>query len=63
MSDLEILFARSGMTQAETARRLGICRQTVGKWCTGKHKPSNYYIARIADICCVGVEDVERCFQ
>jgi transcriptional regulator with XRE-family HTH domain len=45
---------RSGLTQADLARRIGVDRSSISGWEGGRRDPSRHVVARIADVCGVG---------
>lgn len=51
-------FEHGEMTQSELAERIGMTRQTVAAIEAGKYSPSLEAAFRIANVFCVGVEEV-----
>ena len=47
---IKILREKSGMTQSELARKLGITRSGVNAWEMGISAPSTQYIMKLAEI-------------
>lgn len=60
---IRMLRERSGMTQSDLARRLGITRSSVNAWEMGLSIPSTQYIVELAEIFKVSTDyllDVEK---
>lgn len=45
------MLARAGLSQSEMARRLGLSRISVVRWCTGSVDPSASVLLKIASEC------------
>jgi transcriptional regulator with XRE-family HTH domain len=49
---MELIIARSGLTQAEIARRLAVKPQSVHQWRSGtRSNPSLKWFMRLAQVC------------
>jgi putative transcriptional regulator len=60
-NNIRVLRFHAGeMTQAELGEKIGVTRQTVAAIEQGKYSPTLETAFRIADIFCVGLDDVFR---
>jgi transcriptional regulator with XRE-family HTH domain len=49
-----------GLTQAELAARMGLCKQTVGHWESGRYMPSLVAAKRLADAFGMSLDELTR---
>ena len=49
---------KSGLAQEELAERLGVARQSVSKWETGKAMPDSYIMLELCSILEISVNDL-----
>lgn len=47
-----------GYTQAAAAQELGIAKETLSKWESGKTMPNTKYLPRICELYGVGIDDL-----
>ncbi len=48
---IELLIQRSGVSQAELARRLGITPQALGQYVKAKRRATFHWLVRLAQVC------------
>lgn len=60
--DLKTLRKSKILTQTELAKKIGLTKQAISKWCSGKNKPSLDTTFRLAKALNIDVSVVLACF-